>query len=814
MFVCDFASALDKDPKGRDYNVDEFEAVCMAYAAAPLVRHRVENDVRDNPAMAETAWYEVKKEGPCFSPVRYRDGAQRKKVNVESVTAYVVDLDGVPSEFVAALFAGLEADGIRHFAWTTWGHGWKVEGECWRVVIPFSSPVIVSDRLWPAVWSRLNEALCGGLNDRATHDESRLHFYPRAPFLVGDANGHRHNTPPLWRSHPGELFDPSIFVEDARASIAATQLDLANRAKPSRALTTEDHTARWGQATLDGIVARLEKAQDGEKHHLLRNMAWCAGGLTPHAVSVDEARQALRAVVKTWQATGRKVKSITAAEKLIESGLRKGAASPMHPDPMRVAGDDLPIMSDEEVDAMMRASGVTFDDEPPVLMLINGGGQKETQDQRAERLWASFAALPGIPAAYAADIEKRVDYRQPGIMLASGLALCAALTMRRLAFDGLTTTSIYCVVAPTASGKGAPQSFVEECLRAGGWSDIVGPGDFSTTASFLDRIGTATMLDHGLLYVVDEYGPQLKLMMNEKNIAQGALRPTLLRLSTCNTSTVTFATPRSGGGADRQMQAPGLCLYTSTTPEALHDAIGPMAARDGFLGRHLWFGAAAKLPHYNKAQKREPPSASTIALVSERHRRWSAWKATLPPLQGQTGPAGEPLTFYRADAVEAAPDARDHLEVFRERKDEARRREKNDNLEGLLGRQTEHAKRIALALADATCEGPAHPQITLAHVELACEVAEYSADVIGASMALHTNGDKWEQQVGKVRRALMRVVGSGTNPTKRDLMRAANMKRGDLDEVLIFLRDTDQLGANTAHLAPKEAQKAKKEDTQ
>jgi hypothetical protein len=813
VFVCDFASALDKDPKGRDYSVDEFEAVCRTYAAAPLVRHRVENAVRDNPPMAETAWNEVKKEGACFSPVKYRDGTQRKKVNVESVTAYVVDLDGIPSDFVAALFAGLEADNVRHWAWTTWGHGWKTEGECWRVVIPFADPVAVEPGLWPAVWSRINESFCGGMNDRSTHDEGRLHFYPRAPFVVGDANGWRHNTPPQWRSFAGEMLNPSVFVEDARASIEANRRELALKANTRReARTSEGHVEHWGRATLDGIVARLAKAQDGEKHHLLRNMSWCAGGLTPHAVSVDEARQALRGAVKSWQAAGLKVKSITAAEKLIESGLRKGAASPMHPDPVRVYDDDRPIMSDEEVDEMMRAAGVTFDDDPPVLRVIHGEGKRETQDERAERLWASFAALPSIPAAYAADLEKRVDYRQPGIMLASGLALCAALTMRRLAFDGLTTTSIYCVVAPTASGKGAPQAFVEEALRAGGWPDIVGPGDFSTTASFLDRIGSATLLDHGLLYVVDEYGPQLKLMMNEKNIAQGALRPTLLRLSTCNTSTVTFATPRSGGGADRQMQAPGLCLYTSTTPEALHDAIGPMAARDGFLGRHLWFGAASVLPHYNRMQKREPPSQALIAGVAERRRRWAAWKDTLSPLTGQTGPAGEPLSFYRPDEVKADDDARAHLEAFRERKDEARRREKSDNLEGLLGRQTEHAKRIAMALADATCDGPAYPQIGLAHVELACEVAEYSADVIGGSMTMHAGGDKWEQQVGKVRRAMARVIGAGTNPTKRDLMRAANMKRADLDEVLIFLRDTDQLGANTAHLAPKEAQKAKKDE--
>lgn len=565
---------------------------------------------------------------------------------------------------------------------------------------------------------------------------------------------------------------------------------------------------RWGAATLEGIVRRLRGAIDGEKHHVLRNMSFCAGGLTPHAVDVDDARRALRAVVSEWQADGRKIKSLTATEKLIESGLRKGAATPMYPDPMRET-IDAPVMSDDEIDAMMREAGI--EDEPAALTLVrstpSSAEPRESQDERAERLWQMFAALGGVPSAYAIGVEQRVDYRQPGIMLASGVALCSALSLRRLAYDGLTTTSIVCVIAPTASGKGAPQAFVEECLRCA-WPEIVGPGDFSTSASFLARIGTATLLDHGLIYVVDEYGPQLKLMMNDKNIAQGALRPTLLRLSTCNTGTVTFATPMSGGGADRVMPAPGLCLYTSTTPEALHDAIGPMGARDGFLGRHLWFGASSRLPLFNRSQVREAPSSSLIDMIADRKRRWCAWRASLH-LSPDKGNGGEELRFYRADVIDASSDARIHMDAFRDEKDEARRKEKSDTSEGLLGRQTEHAKRIALALADATCEGPAHPLVTMDHVRLACEIAEYSADVIGASMGMHVSGDRWDQQVGKVKRAMQRMIAVGSKFDRRDVMRAANMKRADLDEVLLFLKDTNQLGA-MAHLAPKEAEKAKR----
>jgi hypothetical protein len=231
-----------------------------------------------------------------------------------------------------------------------------------------------------------------------------------------------------------------------------------------------------------------------------------------------------------------------------------------------------------------------------------------------------------------------------------------------------------------------------------------------------------------------------------------------------------------------------------------------MAARDGFLGRHLWFGAASRLPQYNRTQERKPPSEGLRGLVAERRRRWSAWRDTLP-ISNEKGPAGEALTFYRADVVDASAEARARLAAFRDQKDEARRTEKSDNTEGLLGRQTEHAKRIALALADASCEGPAHPQVTIAHVILACEIAEYSAEVIGASMSMYIGGDKWEQQVGRVRRAMARLITSGTVPNKREIMRAANMKRSDVDDVLIWLRDTNQLGANTVHLAPKTAKK-------
>ena len=200
-----FNRANDNQPKAHDMSVPALESTIKAAVDKALV----EVDATE----------EAKKKGMALSPCRYKPGTTRGNVNVDVVTAFVMDLDNVDDDFVDEVFANLASMGVRAFGWSTWGSGWKKLPQSWRVVVPFAVDVDAAD--WPAVWLLLSESVALGRNDVTTKDPARMHFLPRAPRMVPDGEeGKRRNEPVRWRSLHGALFDPSSVVEESRLTLA------------------------------------------------------------------------------------------------------------------------------------------------------------------------------------------------------------------------------------------------------------------------------------------------------------------------------------------------------------------------------------------------------------------------------------------------------------------------------------------------------------------------------------------------------------------------------------------------------------------
>lgn len=827
MKISEFDGAFSTRPSLLTLTVDEWETRCQRHTQAPLVRSHVEGDVRERPGDAVNIYRaaKVKEAGPAFSPVVLREGSTRKAENVVEVHAFVADLDGVDDAIVVSILDTLAAAGLRHWAWTTFGHGWK-HASAWRVVVPFSSPVIVDGnaRLWFAVWSRLNEALFRGLVDPSTKDACRLHFYARAPLWAGSLErGAYENDPPLWLSSSGESFDPSATVDEARQSMAETDADKATRRRDE--VTSGEAVQMWARDVMARERRKLAAVPDGQKHHELLKTSRLLGGLVPHGLSESEVFSEMRGVLNIWRAQGKSVGSAAKDEGTIRDGIRHGQAEPIYPDAAQLDRytftlDDVDPQilrnvnewADRIVAGIPEKETPAGDDAGVKLRLVKGGETKAADpmlslDEQADNLWQRFAGLPGIPSMFAEELEGRVDYRQPGLMLAGGLAMAHALSMRRLVFDGLTSTILLCSVAGTATGKGAPQSFVSGLLR-GSWREIMGPDDFSSTASFLSRLEEATNGQRGQCFVVDEYGPQLKLMMNEKNVSQGGLRPALLRIATTNTGIASFAKPMGQGGGEREMIAPSIVLYGSTTPEALHDAIGPMAARDGFMGRHLWFTGLTRLPGYNRNQKRGPVSAALVQAIEAKRDAHASWASRAP---------ADAASLYLPDQVTASDEARTIFDSYREACDERRRQEQDDVTEGVMGRTVEHAKRMALAVASLCETRGGIPKIDARVAQLCCDIAGYSAAIIAKHLQQHAGGaDVWDRKVAKVRRAVMRITEQGAPMTSSAIMRGANVNSRDLLEVLIYFKQSGQLDryglADVLRKAEAKAQRAKDGD--
>ena len=166
------------------------------------------------------------------------------------------------------------------------------------------------------------------------------------------------------------------------------------------------------------------------------------------------------------------------------------------------------------------------------------------------RLYDEVRALGGLCDSFPAWVMAGAEYPQPGLAIGALIALGSAICGRRWVYERATSAQIVCAVADTAHGKGRPQSALTQALERS-WAALVGANDLSSTVSTLARIEQATLEGHGLLLVLDEYGPRLKALFDSRSGHQRETRGLLLDLTTKGTGTYRAATSVARGGADQ-----------------------------------------------------------------------------------------------------------------------------------------------------------------------------------------------------------------------------------------------------------------------
>jgi len=148
---CLFNSAKDNDPKGKS---GTFQAFLSDFSGSSHI---------------------LSKDGPAFSPVKYKDDTTRKKNNVEEVSMLVYDVDDAPWDF-EKMVEKLE---FFYFLSTTWNHG--VENAKFRLIFPMDQPLMSES--FHENWQKMAKYIrtkCPGFEiDKACKDPSRLFFSAR-----------------------------------------------------------------------------------------------------------------------------------------------------------------------------------------------------------------------------------------------------------------------------------------------------------------------------------------------------------------------------------------------------------------------------------------------------------------------------------------------------------------------------------------------------------------------------------------------------------------------------------------------------------
>lgn len=434
--------------------------------------------------------------------------------------------------------------------------------------------------------------------------------------------------------------------------------------------------------------------------------------------------------------------------------------------------------------------------------LVEVGGEKiarsfrrlpERSDEDAWETYRQITALGGLCQTFPEWVLAGAEYPQPVLAVGALVALGSVMCGRRWTYERATSAQIVCAVAESATGKARPQGALTQALERG-WASLLGANDLSSTVSTIARIEQATLEGHGLLLVLDEYGPRLKALFDARSGHQRDTRGLLLDLTTRGTGTYRAATSVARGGQDRTLVAPSLSILGSSTPAALYDAIGQLAVEDGFMGRHLWVEALRELPKRQRpsAGSRDVPAAVVGAIDGWRQEH-EEWVRANP--HGDSRVA-DSIRTYVPDEVQDSGGA-GLLADYADHCDERRRVPEAGDVPGpLLGRCAEQATRVALILAVLRQEPGAWPVVTEDVATAAIALVEASSAIVARSLRDHA-APRWDDtqgQLAAVEAAIIRHAGEDGWATRTDVLRACRrLSAQAIDAAMDRLRQEERL---------------------
>ena len=116
------------------------------------------------------------KRGPAWSPVQMMPGRERRKENVEAITAAVFNLNSATADQITEAERRLAFDGIRGLVHSTHAH--RPTSPRLHLVMPLSRPVMPHE--WTRVWHTVTSVYAIPA-DPAAIDLARMYYEPSAP---------------------------------------------------------------------------------------------------------------------------------------------------------------------------------------------------------------------------------------------------------------------------------------------------------------------------------------------------------------------------------------------------------------------------------------------------------------------------------------------------------------------------------------------------------------------------------------------------------------------------------------------------------
>lgn len=234
------------------------------------------------------------------------------------------------------------------------------------------------------------------------------------------------------------------------------------------------------------------------------------------------------------------------------------------------------------------------------------GKSQQEESQKSENL----LSLPSAQGALKSLIQNILDnswIKQPELAYGAALCFMSTLIARKVQYGGLSPNLYILNLAPSGSGKDAPQQMAKKWLIDLGADKLLGAGDYVSDASLMDSLANRPVR----LDIIDEASGLLKSINASKNGYDGKMADILCELYTTSSSKFLG---RAMASADGGLSIRGACfrpnvnLLCSTTPAGFSGSVSTQALDKGLLGRFLIFKGqkqkAERLTNFPKLDKK------------------------------------------------------------------------------------------------------------------------------------------------------------------------------------------------------------------
>jgi len=364
--------------------------------------------------------------------------------------------------------------------------------------------------------------------------------------------------------------------------------------------------------------------------------------------------------------------------------------------------------------------------------------------------------------------------KQPNLAFSASLSLMSTLVSRKVTFGGMSPNLYVLNIAPSGSGKDAPQQKLKEYIIDMNADNLLGSGDYVSDASLMDSLPTNPVR----LDIMDEAGGILRTVNSGKGEYNGKMADVLAELWSCGNGY--YMGRALAEGTKGSCYRPNVNILASTTPTGFTEGVSVSAIEKGLLGRFLIFMGDGN----TRAERlKDLPRLATETL--NRLKWWYSYEA---PESG-ISIRNIPQRVLKLEATEAGHERLD--EIFTEFDNRRRASDSNNPLLPIIARMYQQMIKVAIVHA-CSRSNMEIPTIQVDDVNFGYQTALHYFENMEHIVENYVFDSTDEKNIVKILNAVR--AGGENGITRTDLYnKTRSIKRRDREAIIQELVETEQI---------------------